>query len=136
MAMSAKQEASQAISMANQQAQATNGRAAQQQKAQQQKEQAEEQQTQIREILRNCLHEDALSRLDNIRLVKPDKHTAITRLLLQMIQSKQVAGKISDEYLKKLLGEMNKQIKPAANKIQFKRKGMQEDSDDENYWSD
>jgi len=136
--MSAKQEALDALSRANQEAAVGNKQQAQQQKMKQQQAQKEEMQTQIREVLRNCLEPDAMSRLDNIKLVKPEKYQGVSQLILQMIQSKQVAGKITDKYLKTLLGQISQSQgkSTASKKIIYKRRGVDSDSDDENYWSD
>lgn len=56
-----------------------------------------------RQILSSMLEKDALERLGRVRMVNPGLAGQIDLYLVQLYQSGQVKGKISDEKLKDLL---------------------------------
>ncbi|MDO5850072.1 MAG: DNA-binding protein [Methanobacteriaceae archaeon] len=73
---------------------------AQQQLAQQQQQ---EMQAQIKQAMKQVLTPEARSRLDNIRLTKPELVQQIEIQLLQSAQAGSLRGKVTDEQLKVLL---------------------------------
>ncbi|MCQ2964797.1 MAG: DNA-binding protein [archaeon] len=78
---------------------------AQQQLAQQQlaQQQQQEMQAQIKQAMKQVLTPEARSRLDNIRLTKPELVQQIEIQLLQSAQAGSLRGKVTDEQLKVLL---------------------------------
>ena len=78
---------------------------AQQQLAQQQlaQQQQQEMQAQLKQAMKQVLTPEARSRLDNIRLTKPELVQQIEIQLLQSAQAGSLRGKVTDEQLKVLL---------------------------------
>lgn len=72
-------------------------------KQKQQEEQLKKQQ------LQKILEPEARARLSRLKLVKENKAEKIENLLIS--QSKQIQGKITDEQLKSIIKEINKQTK-------------------------
>jgi programmed cell death protein 5 len=81
---------------------------AQAQQEQAQKEELAQAQTQIKQILTQILEPEARARLTNIKMAKPDYGAQIEVLLIQLAQSGQIKGKISDAQLKALLAKITK----------------------------
>jgi programmed cell death protein 5 len=72
-------------------------------------------------ILSTILTEDARSRLQNIRLARPDYVASLENRLIQIAQSGRLqGGKITDEQLKQMLSQMTEGRR--TGKISFKRK--------------
>lgn len=73
-----------------------------------QKEQHAQAETQIKEALNQILTPEAKARLATIKMAKPQFATQVELLLIQLAQSGQIKGKITDEQLKVLLAKVTK----------------------------
>lgn len=72
-------------------------------------------------VLSAILSEDARSRLQNIKLARPDYFASLENRLIQIAQSGRLqGGKITDEQLKEMLSQMTGSRR--TGKISFKRK--------------
>lgn len=78
------------------------------QEEQAQKEQLVQAEAQIKAVLTQILTPEARARLTNIKMAKPDYATQVELLLIQLAQSGQIKGKITDEQLKALLAKITK----------------------------
>ncbi len=92
----------------------------QQQAAQEQmaEQQAAEVQAQKEQVLRQILTPEARSRLQNIRLVKPQLAEQIEMQLIQLAGSGRLKSRVSDEQLKGLLLQL--QGRERERKISFR----------------
>ncbi len=86
--------------------------------AQRQEEARQEFEMQKQQALRLILTPEARDRLNNIKLVKPDLAQQIEIQLIQLAQSGRLKGKITDEQLKALLGQISSQQR--ESKIEFR----------------
>lgn len=94
------------------------GQIQQEAEAQRAKQQLETQRT---AVLSSILTEDARSRLQNIKLARPDYGMTLENQLIQIAQSGRLqGGKITDEKLKQMLAQMLGDRK--EGKITFRRK--------------
>ncbi|WFD20239.1 hypothetical protein MCAP1_002483 [Malassezia caprae] len=89
-----------------------------------------------RQLLSQILESDAKERLSRIALVKPQKASAISDILLQMARSGQVRQRVSEEQLIMLLDQVDQVgANESANKItltwQVTRKKTFDDDDDD-----
>ncbi|XP_078607427.1 programmed cell death protein 5-like isoform X2 [Branchiostoma floridae x Branchiostoma japonicum] len=98
------------------------------QKAEQQARQEELKNT----ILAGILDQAARSRLNNLKLVKPEKAAMVENMLIQMAQSGQVQGKIGEDHLKTILERVSEQTKPVG-KVKFQRRKVFDDDSDDDY---
>lgn len=72
-------------------------------------------------ILSTILTDDARSRLQNIKLARPDYVASLENRIIQIAQSGRLqGGKITDEQLKQMLSQMTGSTR--KGKISFKRK--------------
>ena len=72
-------------------------------------------------VLASILSEEARSRLQNIKLAKPDYAAALENRLIQIAQSGQLKdNKITDDQLKQMLSQLTGSRREGS--IQFKRK--------------
>ncbi len=81
---------------------------AQAESEQAQKAQAAQAEAQIKQILAQILEPEARARLTNIKMAKPEYAGQVEMLLIQLAQSGQIKGKISDAQLKALLAKITK----------------------------
>lgn len=72
------------------------------------KERLAQAEDQIRAVLTQILTPEARSRLANIKAAKPEYASQIELLLVQLAQSGQLQGKITDVQLKNLLAKVSK----------------------------
>ena len=86
---------------------------------QQEEEQRKQTELKVQAILRSVLTEEARSRLQNLKLVRPELAQAVEFQLVSLAQSGQLKTKITDEQLKNLLAQI--QGKKRETKIRFKR---------------
>lgn len=90
--------------------------------AQQQEDQAAQQQAQqdaaIERILAQVLDGDAMARLTNIRLARPDFASQVTRQLVSLAQSGRLTRRLGDADLRALL----QQLTPKERDINITRK--------------
>lgn len=102
------------------------GRAEQQKKQQEKMEQMENMKN---GILSQVLDQEARSRLNTIKLTKPEKGQQVEAMLCQMAQTGQLGGKMSGEDLKSLLERMS--AGQESSKVKFdRRRAMDSDDDD------
>ncbi|MFQ5800708.1 MAG: DNA-binding protein [Candidatus Hydrothermarchaeales archaeon] len=78
------------------------------QEEQTQKEQLAQAEAQIKAVLTQILTPEARARLTNIKMAKPEYATQVELLLIQLAQSGQIKGKITDKQLKALLAKITK----------------------------
>eukprot|EP00058_Branchiostoma_floridae_P003248 XP_002588736.1 hypothetical protein BRAFLDRAFT_238284 [Branchiostoma floridae] len=83
-------------------------------------------------ILAGILDQAARSRLNNLKLVKPEKAAMVENMLIQMAQSGQVQGKIGEDHLKTILERVSEQTKPVG-KVKFQRRKVFDDDSDDDY---
>jgi programmed cell death protein 5 len=72
------------------------------------KEQLAQAEAQIKAVLTQILTPEARERLARIKMAKPEYATQVELLLIQLVQSGQIKGKISDAQLKALLAKITK----------------------------
>ena len=72
------------------------------------KEQLAQAESQVKAVLMQILTPEARERLNTIKMAKPEYASQVELLLVQLAQSGQVKGKISDEQLKALLLKISK----------------------------
>mmetsp|Transcript_685 Transcript_685/g.754 ORF Transcript_685/g.754 Transcript_685/m.754 type:complete len:135 (+) Transcript_685:101-505(+) len=91
---------------------------------------AKKQQDQKRAILEQALTSEALARLGTIRLVKPDKVSAVESLITSMAMSGKLTGRINEGKLIEMLeGIGAKQKSASTSSISIQRKKYNFDSD-------
>ena len=78
------------------------------QEEQAKKEQSAQVEAQIKDVMNQILTPEARSRLSNIKMAKSEYGTQIELLLVQLAQSGQIKGKITDVQLKALLSRIKK----------------------------
>ena len=98
---------------------------------QRQEEMRQQQEEMKSMILGQILTQEARERLNNIKLVKPEKAKALEETLIRMAQTQQLSSRVDDEQLKQMLGSMSGEKKGPTIKIQRKRFN---DSDDDEDW--
>jgi len=81
-------------------------------------------------MLSQILDNEARERLARISIVKADKARAVEDLLIRMVQTGQIRGKVSESQLIGLLEQINQQQRPET-KIVYNRRKFGDDSDDE-----
>mmetsp|Transcript_108265 Transcript_108265/g.132088 ORF Transcript_108265/g.132088 Transcript_108265/m.132088 type:complete len:137 (-) Transcript_108265:23-433(-) len=126
-------QAKQLASMQAQQSQQAQNQVKQMQKKQEEKQMYEEQR---RVILKKILSDEARQRLSNIALVKPANAEAIQNQIMQQYSSGQINGKVTEQQVKVLLEQLNKNSNKKKTKITFARKLDDDDDDLDNLWSD
>jgi len=89
---------------------------------------AKKQQDQKRQILEQALTSDALARLGTMRLVKPDKVSAVENLIATMATSGKLTGPINEGKLIEMLEGIGARQKSASS-INIQRKKYNFDSD-------
>ncbi len=82
------------------------------------RKQAEE--LQKRQVLKSILDAEAYERMGNIRIANPAMYDQLIQLLIQLVQSGRVSGKITETQLKSLLDRI--QARRHEPNITFKRK--------------
>ncbi|MBI4360865.1 DNA-binding protein [Candidatus Micrarchaeota archaeon] len=75
---------------------------------------------QKRQILQKILDGPAFERIQNVRLANPDLYDQLVGLLVQLVQSGQIRGKVTESQLLSILGRVQDVKKEP--KITFKRK--------------
>uniref|UniRef100_A0A914EEI7 Programmed cell death protein 5 n=1 Tax=Acrobeloides nanus TaxID=290746 RepID=A0A914EEI7_9BILA len=81
-------------------------------------------------ILTQVLAQDALARLNNLLVAKPDKGKMVESMIIQMARTGQIAGKLSDDELKKLLDQISERSnKTTTVKFDRRRAAIDSDSD-------
>eukprot|EP00301_Raphidiophrys_heterophryoidea_P018424 c3411_g1_i1.p1 GENE.c3411_g1_i1~~c3411_g1_i1.p1 ORF type:complete len:137 (+),score=46.69 c3411_g1_i1:41-412(+) len=99
-------------------------------KQKQQQEQARQQDEMKRTVLLQILTPEARERLSRIRLVKAEKADAIELMLIRAAQTGKLGGQVTDEYLVKMLEQLNdSQTTKAPKVIIQRRKGFDSDDD-------
>lgn len=78
-----------------------------------------EREQQIKSLMRQLLEADAYERMMNIKISNNDLYMQLANLIVQLAQSNQVSGRISDKQLISLLGRLT--YRPES-KIEFKHK--------------
>lgn len=87
---------------------------------------------QRRVILKQILSDGASERLNNIRLVKPEKARQVETYVINSAQSGRLAGKVTDDQLKELLTQMADQTsKQTKVTISRRRRAFDDDDDDD-----
>lgn len=85
-------------------------------------------------ILDQALTPEALERLRRIKLVKPERVTAVENSIVAMAMQRKLPGRINEGRLIEMLEGMiggEKQREPSAGKISIQRKKYAFDSDDD-----
>lgn len=82
------------------------------------RKQAEE--LQKRQVLKSILDSDAYERMSNIRIANAAMYDQLVMLLMQLVQSGRVSGKVTDAQLRSLLDRI--QARRHEPNITFKRK--------------
>ncbi len=80
--------------------------------------QAEE--LQKRQVLKSILDSEGYERMSNIRIANPALYDQLIQLLIQLVQSGRVSGKVTEAQLKSLLDRI--QARRHEPNITFKRK--------------
>jgi programmed cell death protein 5 len=86
----------------------------------QQEEQLRQVEMQRQMILKTILSDEARERLARIKLAKPDYATTLETQLIQLVQTRRISGKITDDQLKQLLKQLTESKR--ESKITFKRR--------------
>lgn len=73
-----------------------------------------------KQLLRSILDSNAYERLQNIKAANEDYYEKISQLLIYLYESKQVTGKITEEFLLKILNKIQENRKEGS--ITFRRK--------------
>lgn len=81
-------------------------------------------------IIRQILDPAAQERLQRIGIVKPDKQKAVEGLIIQLVQSGQIQGKVDENQLIQLLERVEEQTNPQST-VKIQRKRVANDSDDD-----
>ncbi|MCL5679757.1 MAG: DNA-binding protein [Candidatus Marsarchaeota archaeon] len=74
---------------------------------------------QVKSLLRQLLDPDAYERIMNISVSNHDLYLQLSNLIVQLAQSNQISGKVSDKQLVSLLNRLTYKPEP---KIEFKHK--------------
>ncbi|MGC8548017.1 MAG: DNA-binding protein [Candidatus Micrarchaeia archaeon] len=74
---------------------------------------------QKKKILRQVLEPNAYERLMNVRIANPELYSQLLDLLIGLVQSNKIRGKVSDSQLKQLLVQLTARPEPS---IQIKHK--------------
>ncbi|HUY70134.1 MAG TPA: DNA-binding protein [Candidatus Baltobacteraceae bacterium] len=78
--------------------------------------QAEEQQ---KEMMKQFLEPAAFDRLMNIRAANPELYRQLNELIIQLVQTRRITGKLTEAQLKSILAKMTDRREPT---IEFKHK--------------
>ncbi|XP_033626812.1 programmed cell death protein 5-like [Asterias rubens] len=97
-----------------------------------QQEAQKRQEEMMHSILTQVLDQNARARLNSIALVKPDKAKMVERMLIQMAQTGQLPGRVSEDQLKGLLAKVSVQTQ-RKTKINFERRRVMDSDSDEDY---
>ena len=73
---------------------------------------------------------EARERLSRIKMVKPEKATAVERMIVSMFMQRKLPGKINEGRLIEMLEGIGAQTATSASKITINRKKYAFDSDD------
>ena len=97
------------------------------------KEQRQQQQKEAYEearhtLLHNALDQNALARYNTILMTKPEYKQRLDPILLRAAQS---GKQINDESLKQLLEQFSQGSKASSTKVNFQRRRIDSDSDDD-----
>ncbi|KAL4472457.1 hypothetical protein ABPG74_018406 [Tetrahymena malaccensis] len=95
------------------------------QKLQQQEEQRQQQEEMVESVLKAILSDEARSRLNNIKLVKPEKAQQIIASLLQGAKMGRITNKISEAEFLKLVESSSTQAQ--ETKVSFKRRTLDDE---------
>eukprot|EP01147_Barroeca_monosierra_P009590 gene9590-1815_t len=105
---------------------------AQMQAQQKRQQQEEEQQRQMAEaknqMLNSILTQEARARLNNLAVVRKEKAEMVENILLRMVQTGQLSGKINEVELKRLLNQVSDRTQAKTN-IKFARRELDDDDD-------
>ena len=122
-----------------QQQQQQDPRLAQMQAQQKQRQQQEQQRKQMEEaknsMLNSMMTQAARARLNSVAVVKPEKAQMVESILIQMAQRGQVAGKVDEKDLKRLMAQVADRTAKKTN-ITFARRELADDDDEESDDSD
>ncbi|XP_062501864.1 programmed cell death protein 5-like [Corticium candelabrum] len=124
----AELQALRARRMAEMQAQYGGGQEDEKKKAEAQREQ----ELQKNSILSQILDQAARARLNTIAQVKPEKAQKVEGMLIQMAQTGQLGGKVTENQLKSLLEQVS-QVTQKKTVVKFDRRRHAVDSDDDEY---
>ena len=86
-------------------------------------------------MLKQILSDEASERLNNVRLVKPDKATQVESYVINLAQSGRLTGRLSGDQLKDLLHQVAEQT-GTETKVTISRRRRafdDEDDDDEDF---
>lgn len=89
-------------------------------KAEEEKKRAEAEEKK-RALLRSILTSEARSRLENIKLVKPELAELAENYIIQLVSTGRLTPPVDDEFVKSLLAELDSRMR-REYKITFKRK--------------
>jgi len=81
-------------------------------------------------IIRQIVDPAAQERLQRIGIVKPDKQKAVEGLIIQLVQSGQIQGKVDENQLIQLLERVEEQTNSHST-VKIQRKRVANDSDDD-----
>eukprot|EP00041_Stephanoeca_diplocostata_P039454 m.1629732 g.1629732 ORF g.1629732 m.1629732 type:complete len:125 (+) comp25397_c0_seq34:75-449(+) len=98
--------------------------------AQQQEERRQANEQAKNSMLSAVLDQEARTRLNSIAVVKPEKAAKVEGMIIQMVQRRQIQGKVSDQMLKGLLEQVGAAEKPKKTTITFSRRGMLDSDSD------
>ena len=76
---------------------------------------------QMQAIMQQILSHDALNRLNNIRVVKPEKALKLEQLIMQNAQRGTFQGKVSEQQLVGLLEQVGEMEKENVLKVEIKK---------------
>ncbi len=74
-----------------------------------------EEEEKIKSLMRQLLDPDAYERMMNIKASNEDLYMQFASLLVQLVQSNQIRGRITDEQLKGLLSRFTARHEPTIN---------------------
>ncbi|CAG9534570.1 unnamed protein product [Cercopithifilaria johnstoni] len=92
------------------------------------KEAAEREENMKNAILSQVLDQDAMARLSNLSAAKPEKARMVENMIVQMARRGQIAGKMDDESLRRLLTRFSENTRQITT-VKFDRRRAAIDSD-------
>lgn len=89
----------------------------QQEKAQQEAQQKSAQEQQKNMMLQAVLEQPARARINTIKAVNPAKASQVESIIMRLVQTGQIRGKVNEEMLVGLLAQVNAESKKTETKI-------------------
>lgn len=83
---------------------------------------AQAQEAQKKSALKHICTPEAYARLANVRLANPELYESVVQLLLYLVQSRQLKGKVGDAQLRALLARLTAR---KEGEIKVRRKGCE-----------